>query len=172
MSKHSTHRMHVVGRARRQRGISIVEALVALVVIAVGMLGIAGLYLSSMQASRSAKLRSHAVELASSIADRIRANRDAAAAYGTDTYGGKPAAQGCDAAKRCTPAELAQDDLARWIADIREALPGAAAVTGTVTVTDRNRPESDNYVIVVTWREANSDIDYSYTVSMNLANNL
>ncbi len=55
-----------------------VEALVALVVIAVGMLGIAGLYLSSLQASRSAKLRSHAVELASSIADRIRANREAA----------------------------------------------------------------------------------------------
>ena len=172
MSKHSTHRLHLVGRARGQRGISIVEALVALVVIAVGMLGIAGLYLSSMQASRSAKLRSHAVELASSIADRIRANRDAAAAYGTDTYGGEPTAQDCDAAKRCTPEELAQDDLARWIADIREVLPGADAVTGTVTVTDRNRPESDNYVIVVTWREANSDIDYSYTVSMNLANNL
>ena len=43
-------------------------------------------------------------------------------------------------------------------------------MTGTVAVTDRDRPESDNYVISVTWREANSDIDYSYTVSMNIAN--
>ena len=71
-----TRKINVLPRTR-QRGISMVEALVALVVIAVGMLGIAGLYLSSLQASRSAKLRSYAVELASSIADRIRANRDA-----------------------------------------------------------------------------------------------
>ena len=63
-------------------------------------------------------------------------------------------------------------DLARWIEDIRATLPGADAVSGTVAVTDRNRPESDNYVITVTWREANSDIDYSYVVSMNLANSL
>ena len=166
-----TRKVNVLPRAR-QRGISMVEALVALVVIAVGMLGIAGLYLSSLQASRSAKLRSFAVELASSIADRIRANRDAGPAYSTDAYGGEPAAQGCDAEKRCTAAELAQDDLARWIEDIRATLPGAEAVSGTVAVTDRNRPDSDNYVITVTWREANSDIDYSYVVSMNLANSL
>lgn len=158
-------------RAQRQRGISIVEALVALVVIAVGMLGIAGLYLSSMQASRTAKLRAYAVELAGSIADRIRANRDAAAAYDTDAYGGAPATQDCETA-RCDAAALAEDDLARWLEDIRTTLPGAAAVTGTVTVTDRARPESDNYVINITWREANSDIDYNYTVSMNMANTL
>src|SRR5262245_887446 len=95
---------------RRQRGISIVEALVALVVIAVGMLGIAGLYLTSLQSSRSAKLRAQAVQLAGSIADRIRANREAVTAYHTANYGGGPALQGCDEANRCTAAELAQDD--------------------------------------------------------------
>jgi type IV pilus modification protein PilV len=143
-----------------------------LVVIAVGMLGIAGLYLSSLQGSRSAKLRSHAVELASSIADRIRANRDAAEAYETEGYDEGPAAQECDADKRCTAAELAQDDLAQWLVDIREKLPGADEVNGTITVEDRARPNSDNYLIVITWREANSDIPFSYTLSMNLANRL
>lgn len=162
-------RIHSVARVHRQRGISMVEALVALVVIAVGMLGIAGLYLSSLQASRSAKLRSHAVELASSIADRIRANREAGAAYNTADYGGEPAEHDCEA-DRCTAGNLAEDDLAKWLLDIQDKLPGADAVTGTVTVTDRAEPESDNYVISVTWREANSDIDYSYTVSMNIAN--
>jgi type IV pilus assembly protein PilV len=163
---------HLPARGRVQRGISIVEALVALVVIAVGMLGIAGLYLSSLQASRSAKLRSQAVELAGSIADRIRSNRDAGAAYSSAAYGGNPAAQDCDTNKRCTPQELAQDDLAQWIQNIRDTLPGANNVTGTVAVIDRVRPQSDNYVITITWREANSDIDYSYVVSMNLANAL
>ena len=108
----NTRKIQGVARVHRQRGISMVESLVALVVIAVGMLGIAGLYLSSLQASRSAKLRSHAVELASSIADRIRANREAAAAYATDTYGGAPAEHDCETA-RCTPDELAEDDLAQ-----------------------------------------------------------
>jgi type IV pilus assembly protein PilV len=156
-------------RARRQRGISIVEALVALVVIAVGMLGIAGLYLSSLQSSRSAKLRAQAVQLTGSIIDRIRANRDGATAYATATYGGVPAAQNC-LTRRCTPAQLAQDDLAHWIEDITATLPGAARVTGVVQVTDRARPDSDNYVVRITWREANSDIDYTYTVSLNIEN--
>ena len=138
------------------------------------MLGIAGLYLSSLQSSRSAKLRSQAVQLAGSIADRIRANRDAAAAYNTAGYGAGPAAQNCLTA-RCTPAQLAQDDLFNWLASIRDpvlGLPGGTRVNGTVTVTDRARPQSDNYVIQVVWREANSDIDYTYTLSMNLANTL
>ena len=157
--------------ARRQRGISIVEALVALVVIAVGMLGIAGLYLTSLQASRSAKLRAQAVQLAGSIADRIRANREGVMAYNTAAYGGNPVAQGCDFDFRCTPAQLAQDDLAIWLANIRDpqlGLPGGTRVNGVVRVTDRNAPQSDNYVIQVVWREANSDIDYTYTVSMSI----
>ena len=63
---------------RRMAGISMVEALVALVIISVGMLGIAGLYLCSLQAGRSANLRMQAVNLTTDLADRIRANREAA----------------------------------------------------------------------------------------------
>ncbi len=153
----------------RQRGVSIVESLVALVVITVGMLGIAGLYLSSMQASRTAKVRTHAVELAASIADRIRANRDAGTAYDTAGYSSAPATQDCSTA-RCDPDALAQDDLSRWLTDLRDTLPGGEAVTGTVVVTDRSFPQPDNYQITVTWREANSDIDFSYSISLNIAN--
>ena len=90
-----------IRKHRRMSGITMVESLVALVVISVGMLGIAGLYLSSLQSSRSAKLRSYAVELAGSIADKICANRDAAAAYDTSKYGGKP---------KTMPPKLVSDD--------------------------------------------------------------
>lgn len=158
-------------RLKRQRGISIVEALVALVVISVGMLGIAGLYLSSLQASRSAKLRSQAVSLVSSIADRIRANRDAAAAYDTSAYGDKPKTHSCDT-KNCDAAALAEDDLSRWLDDVKASLPGGSLVKGTVKVTDRARPNPDNYVITVTWREANTEQDFNYVLSMDLANRL
>jgi hypothetical protein len=43
-------------------------------------------------------------------------------------------------------------------------------VKGTVAVTDRAAPNLDSYLITVTWREANSDIDYSYVVPLNLVN--
>lgn len=157
-------------RRHRQRGVSIVEALVALVVISVGMLGIAGLYLSSLQAGRSAKLRTQAVNLAASIADRIRANREAGANYDTATYGGAPAVQSCNAAA-CTSAKLAQDDLAIWIADLKASLPGTVA-NGTVTVKDNVAPTPDNFLITITWREANADTNYSYVLSMDLSNGL
>lgn len=160
-------RTRIMNRSRQQ-GITMVEALVALVVISVGMLGIAGLYLTSLQASRTAKLRSHAVELTSSIADRIRANRESVVDYEL-AADGTPATQNCQT-QRCSGSQLAEDDLARWLADVRAALPGADAVTGTVAVTNNEAPDFDNCLITVTWREANSDIDFSYSVSLNMAN--
>ena len=62
-------------------GFTIVEVLVALVVLSVGMLGIAGLYVITLQSGGTAIYRTQAVNLASDMADRIRANRNAGVAY-------------------------------------------------------------------------------------------
>ena len=69
-----------------QRGFSLVEVLVALIIMSVGMLGIAGLYVQSMQAGRTSMLRHNAVTLAGDVADRIRSNPRAGNAY-TDPEG-------------------------------------------------------------------------------------
>src|SRR6185503_5302625 len=95
----------------RQQGFTMVEVLVALVVLAIGLLGIAALYLNSLQAGRTAIYRTEAVALAADLADRVRMNRSALAAYGaqfTDT-GTQVAA--CDTTGGCTGAELASNDL-------------------------------------------------------------
>ena len=60
-----------ISSRRRERGITMVESLVALVILSVGMLGIAGLYVTGIKAGRSALLRTQAVNLASDMADRI-----------------------------------------------------------------------------------------------------
>ena len=65
----------------RSQGFSLVEAMVALVVLAVGMLGIAGLYVTTLRSSGGAIYRQQAVGLAEDLADRIRANRTANVAY-------------------------------------------------------------------------------------------
>jgi type IV pilus assembly protein PilV len=146
----------------RMAGVSIVEALVALVVISVGMLGIAGLYLTSLQAGRSANLRVQALNLASDLADRIRANRQ-----GLDKYkaAAKDTGKSHDCATdRCTPAEVAENDLYVWKRAISEALPANA--NGQVTYVDNAAPDPDRYEILVTWREAGADVDSTFKMSV------
>lgn len=147
---------------RRMTGVSIVEALVALVIISVGMLGIAGLYLTSLQAGRSANLRVQALNLTSDLADRIRSNRQ-----GLDDYEAAADDTGtshdCETA-RCTPADIAENDLFVWKTAIADALPAGA--NGTVTYIDNAEPAPDRFQIRVTWREPGSDADQTFTMSV------
>ena len=61
-----------------QRGTTLIEVLVAIVVLAVGLLGMALLQITSVQSNHSAYYRSQVTILASDLADRMRANRTAA----------------------------------------------------------------------------------------------
>ena len=145
----------------RARGFSIVEALVALVVLSIGMLGIAALYVESLRAGRSAIYRTQAVNLATDLADRIRANRRGGEDYELAGTAQPPAAGTCaptatDDSSDCSPAQLAADDLARWVQAIREQLPGGAdgLPRGAVTVTPvAAMPGSFEYSIEITWSE-------------------
>jgi type IV pilus assembly protein PilV len=147
---------------RALRGFTIVEALVALVVLAVGMLGIASLYVTTLRASGSATSRMQAINLASDLGDRIRANRTAGAAYA-----GAPAANGTSCigtGVTCTAEQMAAHDLFVWQAAIQAALPSAPA--GTVTVDTSTNPTT--YRIQVSWVEAGETTAQSYTMSMQI----
>jgi type IV pilus assembly protein PilV len=156
-----------------EHGFSMVEVLVALVVLAVGMLGIASLHVVSLQSNGSAISRMQAVGLAGELADRIRANRNAGSAYAYVAGSTNPEDQGCtnDAATAdpCTAAEMAESDLAAWEAQIEATLPGSPA--GSVTFTDGN---PDTYVITVSWFEPGSgdpddaDSRLSYTLRLQI----
>ena len=100
------------------RGFTLLEVLVALVVIAVGMLGIAVMYVEGMKAERTSVYRTTAVTLVADLADRIRANATATAAYA-----GVGASHGCThGVDDCSPQELAQEDLWWWQRDIAQRL--------------------------------------------------
>lgn len=70
-----------IGRSHRQRGVSLIEVLIAIFVLSLGVLAMAGLQLSSMRTSQGALLRSQAASLATDMADRMRSNFTGAASY-------------------------------------------------------------------------------------------
>lgn len=144
--------------ARRQRGITMVESLVALVVLAVGLLGIASLYVTSLQTGRTALIRTQAVNLVSDMGDRIRANGRAGDKYDTDEYGGAPETQDCVVTANCSAEALAEDDLARWIEAVEATLPSPVATVTHIPAVATGRPEQ--YQINVQWQDAAETLNY------------
>jgi type IV pilus assembly protein PilV len=100
-------------KRKTQRGTTLVEVLVALVVLSVGLLGIAALQMTSLRNNRGAHLRSQAQVLAYDIADRMRANRNVALANAYVVALGVTPAGGT----------LNAIDLQEWKATLARALP-------------------------------------------------
>jgi type IV pilus assembly protein PilV len=138
--------------SHRQRGFGLVESLVALIVISVGMIGIAALYGQGLRASTTAFFRTQAVNLASDMADRIRANRQGEGAYNTAAA----ADRNCDPADNndCTPAQMAQHDVWLWRARVAAQLPNGV---GTVQFAAGTPP---TYTITVSWQEVGAAAQY------------
>jgi type IV pilus assembly protein PilV len=147
----------------RMRGASMVETLVALVVLSVGLLGIAALFVTSMRSARSSVSRLHAINLVTDMSERIRANPTARAAYT-----GAPANFGCVGgalgAVNCAPPQMAATDLFIWNQQLNALLPNAGAVANVVFVAG----PPDLYTISVTWNEPGEPLPLSYTASFGL----
>ena len=136
---------------KKSKGFSLVEVLIALIVMSVGMLGIAGLYVQSMQAGRTSMLRHHAVNLAGDIADRIRANPTAGVAY----IASPGADNGCvDTGADCDVEGMALHDVFLWKQQAGNSLPGSAATGGgDVAVQFDGAVIPPLYTITVSWEE-------------------
>jgi len=102
-----------IPRRRRQRGVGMIEVLVAVLVLSVGMLGVAGMQLSALRSNQSAYERSVATILASSIAERMAANRASA------QKGDYNLAMGGAACPAPGGGSLAKQDLTDWITQMR-----------------------------------------------------
>lgn len=131
----------------KQSGFTLLEVLVAMLVLSIGLLGLAGLMAASMRNNESAYHSTQATWLAYDILDRIRANRVAALA---GAYNG--ASLGSPATCSTTPAtgSIAAKDIGNWKNAIACALPagdGAIAVTTSGANQDRLR-------VTVQWNDS------------------
>ncbi len=134
-------------------GFTGVEVLIALIILSVGMLGIAGLYVHSMQAGRTSLFRHHAVTLAGDVADRIRANPRAAIAYSQAGANNNCVNGGVD----CTPAQMAANDIDLWDQQAADTLPNGTVAVDFAAGLAGLPP---TYQITVAWDEPGENMTY------------
>ncbi len=114
MKKHNQHITH--------HGFSLIEVLVTLLVLSIGLLGLAGLQGRSLMNTNESFARSTVTNLSNDIINRMTANRTSAIItntganpYHTNIAGAKSSDENdCDAIATCTPAQLAAFDLNTW----------------------------------------------------------
>ncbi len=121
-------------RRRRDGGFSLVEVLVALLVLAIGLLGLAALQAQGLRFNHDAYVRTQATNLAYDIVDRMRVNNTNAAAY---TAG--------DTGAACDPLVAgAAMDLNCWYRGLAASIPGG---TGLITA----NATANFYDVTVRW---------------------
>lgn len=127
-------RSSILGR-NPTSGFSLIEVLVALVVLSFGLLGMVGLQATALQNNREARLQSVAVTLARELAEMMRGNKDVAMLTTANPYLGdfssSPLAPADPSSclslgSSCTnTADVAKAELTDWLARVSDSLPGA-----------------------------------------------
>lgn len=126
---------------RRSGGVSLIEVLVALVILSVGVLGLSRLQATQLRANNAAYLRTQAAIQAYDMADRMRANQAGVEAGSYDAIAGIPTNPEC-IDTGCTTAEIADYDAWEWNTQNARVLPNGV---GTVAVA------GDVYTITIAW---------------------
>lgn len=148
-------------RAKGESGFSMIEVLIALVVLALGLLGFALLQTMNLRYTQSANQRTQATNLAYDLIDQMRANSLAAAQYQAATF--LPNTQTGQNCSRPVGTTTYVDNTDRWKCQVAESLgPQSSA-----NVTYANR----EVTVVITWSERLANVpdqDSSFTVRTRL----
>jgi type IV pilus assembly protein PilV len=111
----------------KMTGFSLVELLVAVLILAIGLTGLAALQIAGIRGNQTAYYRSVATQLAYDIADRMRSNPVGVTGlfYNSGTSGSDNTQ--CETST-CTPAQLAGYDLRRWNDELAARLPSGKGI--------------------------------------------
>ncbi len=156
-------------KSNTDKGFTLVEVMVAVFILAIGLLGIAGLQVSGIKANHTAMIHTQSTQLIYDLSDRIRANMRAAKAGNylataapAKTYNCFDDFSGTATPNRCNPKEMALSDL-DWIVSLaNNTLPfQSISITcispGNVTVSADTAaddcPQGFTHSISITWNE-------------------
>lgn len=164
--------------SQQQRGFTLLESLIAIVVVALGVLGILGVQLRTLQETQTSVRRAQAIRLIEDLNERIRANPNALTAgvlanYAVD-WGAVAFTPPDCAAAACGSGDLALYDIATWKAAVTATMPlGDASVFVVNDTTGLNTRAQLG--IMIAWRAneragADAAEDTEYRVPFTLGN--
>jgi type IV pilus assembly protein PilV len=153
--------------ARRDAGFTLIEVLVALIVLVLGVLGAAAMTLNAVRDSKQSSLRSQASALAYEMSDLMRANRNGSAPLYQEAVftAGPPAAKVASCwTTGCVASDMATNDYYEWnlkLTTTATGLPNGAAVI-CHDASMANYPSCDNsatapLVVKLRWDEKNNN---------------
>jgi len=129
-------------RIKGHQGMTLLEVLIAVIILSVGLLGVAGLQTTNLRNSQSAHQKTMAVLLASGMAERIRANRVLA------LTGSFALSKTCSSLS--STGSIQQLEQKNWIDEIRSSLGSVATTCGEVTYNAGTR----TYIVTVYWDDS------------------
>lgn len=149
----------------RQRGVSLIEVMMAVLIFSIGLIGLAALMVMATRSNHAAYLRTQVTFLASNMAERMSANSTGVwnGSYNSNAYPIAAASAGCGSGASCSPAALAVHDQQLWSGQLRTFLPNPAAkitCTGTTKVgydptsqLNVRPPYGGNCTMQISWTE-------------------
>lgn len=155
----------------RQRGMALLESLVAATIAALGVLGLLGLQMRTLADAQTSLRRSQAIRLIEDFSERARVDPAALgqiAAYVSD-WDERPSADSDCAAAACGPAATAAYQLARWKDAVGQVLPGGSAkVFLAEDEAEHAQGLQRQLGIMISWRENEAFADAAYTLPLGI----
>ena len=167
----------IYSSVKEQTGISLLEVLIAIVIVSLGLLGVIKLQITNIKYVNDTKLRSQALMLTEDMMNRMRANQAQAllGAYDVPYEGALGAVTQCtDKDAVCSPADMATYDLTAWLCNIghynNSSICGGLGVEGSLPGGSGSISRDDNTITVsVRWiDQTDKSIYESMSVSARL----
>ena len=146
---------------RGQRGVTLLEVLVSIVVMALGLLGILGVQMRTLADTQTSVRRAQAIRLIEDLSERMRVNPSAINSNVLDKYvidwTDEGSAGVCAGPDDCPAVALATDQIKDWKLSVRSNLPSGNAMTFRV-----NNHAHAQLGVLISWRENERSSDASY----------
>jgi type IV pilus assembly protein PilV len=151
---------------RNQGGFNLIEVLIALLVLALGLLGLAALQNFSLRANHQSMQRTQATVAIQSIIDRMRANPAGVGggSYDLPAYTNAPPGSPNCASTVCTTIDMAHYDLANWIQMLTSSQALGASGEARIRLIDASTMLGRQYEVAVRWWEGDLQIEQTMNV--------
>ena len=153
---------------KSQRGITLLESLIAIVVMALGILGIVGVQMRTLADTQTTVRRAQAIRLIEDLSERMKVNPNALADISSYVTGwsNTPISSVNWKANTCNHSDLANYDTSQWKTSVTSMLPNGDANV-FIAQDDSIASNRRQIGVMISWRENEKSNDSTYLTPIN-----